>query len=68
MSRKKVIGLVLLIGAIIIGAGGSFTLLAGHTKTGVGLIALGVIVLAASIYTFFSRATAEKMQLDREWM
>jgi hypothetical protein len=61
-------GLVLLIGAIIVGAGSSFTLLAGHTKSGVGLIVLGVIAVAASIYTFFSRSTAEKMQLDREWM
>jgi hypothetical protein len=68
MSRKKVIGLVLLIGAIIIGAGGSFTLFAGHTKTGVGIIALGVIALAASIYTFLSRSTTEKIQLDREWI
>jgi uncharacterized membrane protein YfcA len=63
-----VIGLVLLIGAIIVAAGGSFTLLAGHTKSGVGLIVLGVIAVAASIYTFFSRSTTEKVQLDREWM
>jgi len=26
------------------------------------------IALATSIYTFFSRATVEKMQLDRDWM
>ena len=68
MSRKKVIGIALLIGAIIVGAGGSFTLLTGHTKTGLGLIVLGVIVLAVSLYTFFSRSTAEKYQVDREWM
>ena len=61
-------GLVLLIAAIIIAAGGSFTLLAGHNKTGLGLIVLGVIALTASIYTFFSRSTAEKYQVDREWM
>jgi uncharacterized membrane protein YfcA len=68
MSRKKVIGIALLIGAIIIGAGGSFTLLSGHNKTGLGLIVLGIIVLALSLYTFFSRSSAEKYQVDREWM
>jgi uncharacterized membrane protein YfcA len=68
MSRKKVIGIALLIGAILIAAGGSFTLLAGHNKTGLGLIVLGIIVLAVSLYTFFSRSTAEKVQLDREWI
>ena len=62
------LGLVLLIGAIIIGAGGSFTLLAGHTKMGIGLIVLGVIALPTSMYTFFSRSTVEKMQLDSEWI
>lgn len=68
MSRKKVLGIALLIGAIIIGAGGSFTLLTGHNKTGLGLIVLGIIVLALSLYTFFSRSTAEKYQVDRDWM
>jgi drug/metabolite transporter (DMT)-like permease len=68
MSRKKVIGIALLIGAILIGAGGSFTLHAGHNKTGLGIIVLGIIVLALSLYTFFSRSTAEKYQVDREWM
>lgn len=68
MSRKKVIGIALLIGAIIVGAVGSFTLLTGHNKTGLGLIVLGIIVLALSLYTFFSRSTAEKYQVDREWM
>ncbi len=68
MSRKKVLGIAFLIGAIIIGAGGSFTLLTGHNKTGLGLIVLGIIVLALSLYTFFSRSTAEKYQVDRDWM
>ncbi len=30
--------IALLIGAVIVVAGGSFTLLTGHTKTGIGLI------------------------------
>jgi uncharacterized membrane protein YfcA len=68
MSRKKVIGIALLIGAVIVGAGGSVTLLAGHVKTGWGLIVLGIVVLATSLYTFFSRSSAEKYQVDREWM
>jgi drug/metabolite transporter (DMT)-like permease len=68
MSRKKVIGIALLIGAIIVGAGGSFTLLTGHNKTGLGLIVLAIIVLALSLYTFFSRSTADKYQVDKEWM
>lgn len=68
MSRKKVIAIALLIGAIIVGVGGSFTLLSGHNKTGLGLIVLGIIVLALSLYTFFSRSTAEKYQVDKEWM
>jgi uncharacterized membrane protein YfcA len=68
MSRKKVIGIALLIGAIIVGAIGSFTLYSGHNKTGLGLIVLGIIVLALSLYTFFSRSATEKYQVDREWM
>jgi uncharacterized membrane protein YfcA len=68
MSRKKVFGIALLIGAIIVAAVGTFTMHAGHNKTGLGLIVLGIIVLALSLYTFFSHSTAEKYQVDREWM
>ncbi len=52
--------IALLIGAVIVVAGGSFTLLTGHTKTGIGLIVLGVIVIAAGLFTFFSRPSAER--------
>lgn len=69
MSRKKMIGIALLIGAIILGAAGSAWWLVGdHVKSGIGIIALGVIVLAVGLFTFFSRSTSEKIQLDREWM
>ncbi len=69
MSSKKVRAIALLIGAVIVGAAGSFTwLVAGHNKTGIGLIIVGVILLAVSLLTFFSRASAEKVQLNREWM
>src|SRR5437667_1409726 len=60
MSRKKIMGIALLIGAVIVVAGGSFTLLNGHMKTGIGLIVLGVIVIAAGLFTFFSRPSAER--------
>ena len=52
--------IALLIGAVIVVAGGSFTLLNGHMKTGIGLIVLGVIVIAAGLFTFFSRPSAER--------
>ncbi len=68
MSRKKMMGIALLIGAVIVVAGGSFTLLNGHTKIGIGLVVLGVIVIAAGLFTFFSRSSSEKVQLDRDWM
>lgn len=69
MGSKKVRAIALLIGAVIVGAAGSFIwLAAGHTKTGIGLVVLGVILLAGSLLTFFSRASAEKIQLNREWM
>ena len=60
------IGIALWIGAVIAIAGGSFILLAGHIKTGTGLIVLGVIAIAAGLVTFFSRSTAEEGELDRE--
>jgi len=60
MSRKKIMGIALLIGAVIVVAGGSFTLLNGHIKMGIGLIVLGVIVIAAGLFTFFSRPSAER--------
>jgi hypothetical protein len=50
MSSKKVINIVLFIGAVIVLAGGSFSLFSGHNKTGLGLLVLGVIALV----TFFS--------------
>lgn len=69
MSRKKMIGIALLIGAIILGAaGGYWWLVADHVKSGMGIVVLGVIVLAVGLFTFFSRSTSEKIQLDREWM
>ncbi len=67
MSRKKMLGLALLIGALIVFAGGGFTLVAGHMKTGIGLFVLGVIVIAGGIYTILSRSASEEGQLDTEW-
>ena len=68
MSRKKVIGIVLFVGAIIVLAGGVFTMQFGHTKTGIGLIVLGVILIAVGLATFLSRTSTETGQLDREWI
>jgi heme A synthase len=66
MSSKKVRSIVILIGAVIVLAGGGFSLFAGHTKTGVGLLVLGVIALAVGLVTFFSSPT-EDSQPYREW-
>jgi len=57
MSRNKMIGIALWIGAIIVIAVGIFTLLANHIKTGWGLIILGVIAIAVGLGTFFSRSS-----------
>jgi hypothetical protein len=59
MSRKKVMSIVLCIGAVIVVAGGGFRLFDGHTKTGIGLLVLGVIALAVGLVTFFSSTTGE---------
>jgi hypothetical protein len=67
MSRKKMTAIALLIGAVIVLAGGSFALLSDHMKTGYGLLVLGVILMGVSLFTFF-RPPNEGVQLDREWM
>jgi hypothetical protein len=67
MSRKKVISIVLLIGAVIVLAGSGFSLLSGHNKTGIGLIVLGVIAIAVGIGTFFSSSAGEG-EPNREWI
>lgn len=48
--RKSV---ALLVGAVILLAIGGFALLSNHFKTGVGLLALGVVVVGVSIASVF---------------
>jgi hypothetical protein len=66
MSTKKVIGIILFIGAAIVLVGAGFGLFAGHMKTGLGLLVLGVIALAVGLFAFFS-STTEDNQPSREW-
>jgi heme A synthase len=67
MSRKKVMSIVLFIGAVIVLAGGGFSLFSGHNKTGLGLLVLGVIALVLGLVTFFS-STAEEREPYRGWI
>src|SRR6266487_3331731 len=55
MSRKKIMEIALLIGAVIVVAGGSFTLLTGHTKPAIGLIVLPVTLIADGPSTILTR-------------
>jgi hypothetical protein len=66
MSTKKVISIALFIGAVIVLAGGGFSLLTGHNKTGIGLLVLGVLAIAVGLFTFFS-SSAEGGEPYREW-
>ncbi len=68
MSRKKMTGIALLIGAVIVLAGGAIALLSDHMKTGYGLLVIGVIVIGVGLFTFFRSPSNEGVQLDREWM
>lgn len=68
MSRKKLIGIALFVGAIVVLAGGAFSMYSGHMKSGIGLIVLGVIFIAVGLATFLSRSTTKVGQLDREWI
>lgn len=68
MSKKRMTGIALLVGAVLILAVGGIVWLNGHDKSGIGLLGLGVILIGIGTFTFFSRASAEKVQLDREWM
>ena len=43
MSRKKMTGIALFVGAVIVLAGGGFALLSDHMKTGYGLLVVGII-------------------------
>ncbi|HEX6477500.1 MAG TPA: hypothetical protein VF043_01550 [Ktedonobacteraceae bacterium] len=67
MNRKRVIGIVLLVGAIVVLAGGAFTLTGGHVKSGIGLFVLGVIVVGAGLYSVITASSGEKVQLDTDW-
>ena len=67
MSKKRVIGIVLLVGAIVVLAIGAFTLVGGHMKSGIGLFVLGVIVVGAGLYSVISGSSAEEVQLDTDW-
>ena len=66
MSRKKVMSIVFFIGAVIVLAGGAFSLLSGHNKSGIGLLVLGVLAIAVGLFTFFS-SSAEEGEPYREW-
>jgi hypothetical protein len=49
-TRRSV---ALLVGAVVLLAIGGFALLSNHVKTGVGLLALGVVVVGVSIASVF---------------
>ena len=68
MSRKKLLSIALFVGAIVVLAGGAFSMYSGHMKSGIGLIVLGVIFIAVGLVTFLSRSTTEVGQLDKEWI
>ncbi len=68
MSRKKLISIALFVGAIVVLAGGAFSMYSGHMKTGIGLIVLGIILIAAGLVALLSRSTSKAGQLDREWI
>jgi hypothetical protein len=67
MNRKRVLGIVLLVGAIVVLAGGAFTLVAGHTKSGIGLFVLGIIVVGVGLFSIISSFLGERVQLDTDW-
>jgi hypothetical protein len=67
MNKKRVMGLVLLIGALVVFAGGAFTLVGGHMKSGIGLFVLGVIVVGAGLFYIISSFLGERVQLDTDW-
>ena len=67
MSRKRIMGFVLLVGALVVFAGGGFTLYSGHVKTGIGLFVLGVLVIAGGIYTVVSGTSADEGLADTAW-
>lgn len=69
MSKKRLTGIVLLVGAVVVLAIGLVDwLVAHHNKSGMGLVGLAVVLVGIGIFAFFSRASAEKVQLDSEWM
>lgn len=68
MNKQKKNGIFLLIGALVVLAGGTVSWMLGHVKSGMGLIGVGVVLIAVSFFIFFSRASSEKVQLDKEWM
>ena len=67
MNRKRVMGIVLLVGAIVVLAGGGFTLASGHVKSGIGLFVLGVIVVGAGLYSVITGSSGEEVRLDTDW-
>ena len=68
MSRKKLIGIALFVGAIVVLAGGAFSMYLGHMKTGWGLIVLGVIFIAVGLVNFLSRSATQVGKLEKEWI
>jgi hypothetical protein len=68
MSKKRMTGVALLVGAVVVLVLGGVFWLTGHDKSGIGLLGLGVVIVGIGAFTFFSHASAEKVRLDREWM
>jgi hypothetical protein len=61
--------LFLFFGAVIVLAGGGFSVFSGHNKTGIGLLILGVITITVGIGIFFSSSSsAEETEPYREWI
>ena len=68
MSSRRGIGIALFVVAVIAAVVGVFLMSGGHIKSGIGLIVIGVIVLAAGLFSFFSRSTSEGRQADSDML
>ena len=66
MNGRRKISIAIFVGALVVFAVSAYVLIAGHDKTGIGLIVLGVILLGVGGVAFISRSPTEG-QL-RDWM